>query len=139
MSDLSRAEQTLRQYDKALRVRRSMQGDLILIERKTYRGRIGSIGPEGIIWTPDIGRRHEEGHVLVKQIAPEAFNVNRLLDHLRAADTWKQPGWIEKIERNERLAKQHQRLARQSDLKEKAGQLFDRYVWTNKQRVFGGI
>ena len=110
MSDLSRAERKLRSYDKALRLRRSMQGPLILLERKTYRGRVGSMGPEGIVWTPDIGRRHEEGHVLVKQIEPEKFNVNRLLQHLQAADTWKQPGWIEEIERRERQAKARQRL-----------------------------
>lgn len=139
MSDLSRAEKTLRSYDKALRLRRSMQGDLILLERKTYRGTYGSIGPEGISWTPDIGRRHEEGHVLVLQIGPERFSVNALLKHLKAADTWKQPGWIEKIERDERMAKAHRRVSRQSDLKDKAAGLFDRYVWQNKQRVFGGI
>ena len=139
MSDLSRAECQLRLYDKALRVRRSMQGDLILIERKTHRGRIGSIGPEGLSWTPDIGRRHEEGHVLVCHVAPEKFAVNALLKHLKAADTWKQPGWIEKIERDERMAKAHRKVSRLSDIKDKAASTFDRYVWQNKQRVFGGF
>lgn len=139
MSDLSRDERYLRNYDKALRLRRSMQGPLILVERKTYRGRVGSIGPEGLVWTPDIGRRHEEGHVLVKQIEPEKWNVRRLLDHLKAADSWKQPGWIEQIERRERQAKARQRFNRQSDIKQKAADTFDRYVWTNKQRVFGGL
>ncbi len=139
MSDLSRAERTLRNYDKALRLRRSMQGDLILVERKTYRGRIGSIGPEGLEWTPDIGRRHEEGHVLVLHVAPEKFRVQALLKHLKAADTWKQPGWIQKIEDNERKAKEHRKFSRSSDMKYKAGEVFDRYVWQNKQRVFGGI
>lgn len=132
---LERAERKLRLYDKALRVRRSMQGDLILIERKTHRGRIGSIGPEGLAWTPDIGRRHEEGHVLVCHIAPEKFNVNSLLRHLHAADTWKQPGWIEKIEREERLAKAHRKVSRLSDIKDKAAATFDRYVWSTKSRV----
>lgn len=139
MSDLSRAERTLRGYDKALRLRRSMQGDLILVERKTYRGRIGSTGPEGLAWTPDIGRRHEEGHVLVCHVAPEKFRVHSLLKHLQAADTWKQPGWIEKIERDERMAKEHRKVSRLSDIKDKAASTFDRYVWQNKQRVFGGI
>lgn len=139
MSDLSRAERKLRSYDKALRLRRSMQGDLILLERKTSRGRIGSIGPDGIEWTPDVGRRREEGHVLVKQIAPELFTVGRLLDYLKAADTWKQPGWIEKMEREERLAKEHRKSSREADMRYRASQVFDRFVWTNKQRVFGGI
>jgi hypothetical protein len=116
-----------------------MQGDLILVERKTYRGRIGSIGPEGLEWTPDIGRRHEEGHVLVCHIAPEKFRVHALLKHLKAADTWKQPGWIQKIEDDERRAKEHRKFSRSSDMKYKAGEVFDRYVWQNKQRVFGGI
>jgi hypothetical protein len=116
-----------------------MQGDLILLERKTSRGRIGSIGPDGIEWTPDVGRRREEGHVLVKQIAPELFTVGRLLDYLKAADTWKQPGWIEKMEREERLAKEHRKSSREADMRYRASQVFDRFVWTNKQRVFGGI
>ncbi len=132
---LDKAERQLRQYDKALRLRRSMQGDLILVERKTYRGRIGSIGPEGLEWTPDIGRRHEEGHVLVLHIAPEKFSVGKLLAHLQAADTWKQPGWIEKIERQERLAKAHRKVSRLSDIKDKAAATFDRYVWDSKSRV----
>ncbi len=136
---LDKAERILRAYDKALRLRRSMQGDLILVERKTYRGRIGSIGPEGLEWTPDIGRRHEEGHVLVLHVAPERFSPYSLLRHLQAADTWKQPGWIEKIERQERLAKDHRKVSRMSDIKDKAAATFDRYVWQNKQRVFGGI
>ena len=136
---LDKAEKTLRGYDKALRLRRSLQGDLILVERKTYRGTYGSHGPEGLAWTPDIGRRHEEGHVLVLHIAPEKFSVNTLLKHLKAADTWKQPGWIEKIERNERMAKAHRKVSRLSDIKDKAASTFDRYVWQNKQRVFGGI
>lgn len=139
MSDLSRAERHLRRYDKALRLRNSMQGDLILVERKTYRGRIGSTGPEGISWTPDIGRRHEEGHVLVCHVAPEKFTPARLLKHLQAADTWKQPGWIEKIEQKERMDKAHRAVSRHSDIKDKAASVFDRYVWKNKQRVFGGI
>ena len=139
MSDLSRAESTLRAYDKALRLRRSMQGDLILVERKTYRGRIGSRGPEGIEWTPDIGRRHEEGHVLVCHVAPEKFTTASLLKHLKAADTWKQPGWIEKIERDERMAKAHRKVSRLSDIKDKAASTFDRYVWSTKSRVAGGL
>lgn len=132
---LQSAERTLRNYDKALRLRRSMQGDLILVERKTYRGRIGSVGPEGLAWTPDIGRRHEEGHVLVLHIAPEKFQVNALLKHLQAADTWKQPGWIQKIEDDERRGKEARRHSRMSDIKDKAASTFDRYVWKTKSRI----
>jgi hypothetical protein len=133
--NLARDERTLRAYDKALRVRRSVQGDLILVERKTSRGRIGSTGPDGISWTPDIGRRHEEGHVLVTQIGPERWSTGRLLEWLQRADTWRQPGWIDKIEHQDQQAKAAKVRSRQQDMRYRATQLWDNYVWRNKQRV----
>ena len=136
---LSKDERTLRHYDKALRVRRAAHGDLILLERKTYRGRIGSLGPEGIEWLQDAGRRHEEGHVLVTQVGPEKWSVNAILRWLKAADTWKQPGWITKIEDDERRAAAHRKFSRSSDMRYKAAETFDRYSWRAKSRVAGGI
>lgn len=136
---LERDERKLRLYDKALRVRRSNHGDLILLERKTSRGRIGDVGPEGIVWTQDIGRRHEEGHVLVKQIGPEKWNVNRILDWLRAADTWSKPNWIRDVEDKDRWSKEHRKISRSQDMRAKAAETWDRYAWKSKSRIAGGF
>ena len=133
--NLARDERTLRQFDKALRVRRSAHGDLILLERKTYRGQIGSLGPGGIVWTQDVGRRHEEGHVLVTTVGPEKWNTTRLLKWLTAADTWKQPGWITRLEDDERRATAHRKFSRSQDMRYKAAEVFDRYAWQSKSRI----
>jgi len=129
-------ERTLRQYDKALRLRASQEGPEILLERKTFRGRIGALGPAGTAWRPDTGRRREEGHVLVLSIHPSEFHVQRLQDALRASDTWRHtvPLW-KRADEADNVAKQRLRRARSDGLRYKASELFDRYVWRYKQRV----
>lgn len=139
MSDLSRAETYLRRDDKAIRLRHSMEGPNILVERKTKRGRIGAIGPEGLVWRPDAGRRYEEGHVLVLSVPADAFNARDMRDTLQAADTWKTPDWIRKIEREDNRIKSSRIKTRQDNMRYKASELFDRYVWKYKQRVAGGF
>ncbi len=139
MSDLSRAEQYLRRDDKALRLRHSMEGPNILVERKTKRGRIGAIGPEGLVWRPDAGRRYEEGHVLVLSVPVDAFNARVLRESLQAADTWKTPDWIRNMERKDDYQKAHRIQTRKDNMRYKASELFDKYVWKYKQRVAGGI
>lgn len=139
MSDLSRAETYLRRDDKALRLRYSQEGPNVLVERKTKRGRIGAIGPEGLTWRPDAGRRYEEGHVLVLSVPIDAFNARDMRETLQAADTWKTPDWIRKIEREDNRIKASRIQTRRDNMRYKASQLFDRYVWKNKQRVAGGF
>lgn len=139
MSDLSRAEQYLRRDDKALRLRYSQEGPNILVERKTKRGRIGSVGPDGLVWRPDAGRRYEEGHVLVLSLPRADFNVRSLRDSLQAADTWKKPGWIDEIERRGRVQAMQRKQHRQANMRYKAGEVFDRYAWRTKMRVAGGL
>jgi len=132
---LVRDEQYLRRDDKALRLRYSVEGADVLVERKTKRGRIGSIGPEGLVWRPDQGRRFEEGHVLVLTVPRQGFNVRGLRDALQAADTWKAPGWIDEIERKERVAKMQRKLSRQADMRYKAVDVWDKYAWRSKSRI----
>jgi hypothetical protein len=139
MSDLSRAERYLRRDDKALRLRQSMEGPNILVERKTKRGRIGAIGPEGLVWRPDAGRRYEEGHVLVLSVPTDAFNVRVLRESLQAADTWKTPDWIREMERKDDAQKANRIKTRKDNMRYKASELFDRYVWKYRQRVAGGL
>src|SRR3972149_3513313 len=123
---LERAERRLRHYDKALRVRRSNEQPAVLVERKTMRGRIGSVGPGGINWTPDVGRRREEGHVLVCMVPREGFDAERLLDSLKEADTWSlhntsaDPLW-RRAEREDDARKRRLVKARQDGLRYKAG------------------
>ncbi len=131
------SERKLRTYDKALRLRRSVElPDTILLERKTFRGQIGSIGPGGIDWTPDFGRRKEEGHVLILSINREELNIPRLLDALKQADTWKheKPLWQRFEEADEQAAKR-KKLTRTDIIRYKTHELYDRYVWKEKSRV----
>lgn len=139
MSDLSRAERFLRRDDKALRLRHSQEGPNILVERKVKRGRIGSIGPEGLVWRPDAGRRYEEGHVLVLSVPSDSFNARILRESLQAADTWKTPDWIRDMERKDDQQKAQRKKTRQDNMRYKASELFDKYVWKYKMRVAGGI
>ena len=139
MSDLSRAERFLRRDDKALRLRHSAEGANILVERKTKRGKIGSTGPEGLVWRPDAGRRYEEGHVLVLSVPTDAFNARILRESLQAADTWKTPDWIRKIEEKDNAIKANRIKTRKDNMRYKASELFDKYVWKYKMRVAGGI
>jgi len=137
---LERAERRLRHYDKALRVRRSNEQPAVLVERKTMRGRIGSVGPGGINWTPDVGRRREEGHVLVCMVPREGFDAERLLDSLKEADTWSlhntsaDPLW-RRAEREDDAHKRRLVKARQDGIRYKAGEVWDRYAWSSKSRV----
>jgi hypothetical protein len=130
------AERLLRRYDKALRLRKSFESDTLLLERKTFRGRIGSIGPEGLVWSKDVGRRREEGHLLLLSIHRDEFDVSRLLTALRQADTWKQdvPMWRQVEEHDERVAEAKVRR-RKDFIRYKASNLFDNYVWRHKQRI----
>lgn len=116
-----------------------MEGPNVLVERKTKRGKIGAIGPEGLVWRPDAGRRYEEGHVLVLALPAADFNVRDLRETLQRADTWRAPGWIDNIERKERQAVADRKRSRSHDMRYKAVEVFDRYVWKHKQRTFGGL
>jgi hypothetical protein len=129
-------EKILRQYDKALRLRQSFESDVYLLERKTFRGRIGSIGPEGLTWSKDVGRRREEGHLLIMSIHRDEFDVRRLLDSLRRADTWKhdKPLW-QQVEEADDQKKARKKLKRSDIIRYKTENLWNNYVWRNKQRV----
>jgi len=129
-------EQVLRQYDKALRLRKSFESDVILLERKTFRGRIGSVGPEGLTWSKDVGRRREEGHLLIMSIHRDEFSVNRLLMALRQADTWKheKPLW-KQVEDADEQTKLRKRRNRSDIIRYRTSELFDKYCWTYRQRV----
>ena len=129
-------ERQLRSYDKALRLRKSFESDTVLLERKTFVGRIGSIGPGGMEWSKDVGRRREEGHILVLSINREELNILRLLDSLKQADTWKfkVPLWKQVEDSDEKVKLSKQRM-RQDIIRYKSSELFDRYVWKYKQRV----
>lgn len=134
---LHQAERLLRQDDKALRLRFSAEGPNILVERKTFRGRIGSVSSQlGQPWQPDAGARRELGHVLVATIARDAFDVGVLRESLRSADTWRstKPLW-QRVEEAEEARKKRVVLARKDGLRYKSSEVFDRYVWKYKQRV----
>jgi hypothetical protein len=129
-------EKTLRQYDKALRLRKSFESDTVLLERKVARGKIGSLGPDGMLWSKDVGRRREEGHVLLMSIHRDEFDTNKLLDTLKATDSWKRdvPIWRMVEEADKRKAARDVRN-RQMGLRYKASALYDNYVWCYKSRV----
>jgi hypothetical protein len=138
---LQRAERRLRRYDKALRLRvSSEQPHTVLIERKTFRGRIGSVGPDGLLWSPDVGRRREEGHVLVGSLPLATVDPGALLDALKYADTWRrwdtraEPLW-RRVEQADEQRRSAQVRARKDGLRYKASELYDRYVWRYGSRV----
>ena len=137
--DLRKAETFLRRDDKALRLRESYTEDAVLVERKTKTGRIGAHGPGGLVYLQDAGRRHEEGHVLVLSVPKQDFNLRRLRESLQAADTWHAPDWIREIERKDEYIKAQRIKTRKDNIRYKASEVFDRYVWKYKQRVSGGI
>ena len=134
---LSQAERYLRRDDKALRLRYSLEGPHILVERKTFRGRIGSVSKQlGELWMPDSGIRKELGHVLVATLPRDGFDAHVLRDSLMAADSWKReaPLWRQAEEADER--KRAMQIRRRRDgMRYKASEVFDRYVWKHKQRV----
>lgn len=130
--NLARAEQYLRRDDKALRLRESQDHPgMILVERKTFRGRIGATCSLG----RDEGRCQEEGHRHVCSLPALDFSPHLLREALQASDSWKTPGWIDELERRERVAKEHRRQSRLSDLRYKGAAVFDRYAWQSKSRI----
>lgn len=136
-ADLRRAESRLRHYDKALRLRHSLSHPLILVERKTARGRIGATMVGGMNYLPDSGARRELGHVHVAAIPDHSFEGEALLDSLKAADTWsrgKKPLW-QRVEEEEAERKMRSKQTRIDTLRYKSSNLFDSYVWRYKQRV----
>lgn len=136
-ADLRSAERTLRRYDKALRLRESLVGPTVLIERKTYRGQIGATLPGGHPYLPDSGARKELGHVHVGAIHWDAFDARTLLDSLKTADTWgrgKKPLW-QRVQEADDAKAITKRRTRQDEIRYRASQLFDSYVWKYNQRV----
>jgi hypothetical protein len=134
---LARAERLLRQDDKALRLRHSLEGPNILVERKTFRGRIGSVSKQlGTVWAPDGGARRELGHVLVATIHRDTFDVHVLRDALRSADSWRyeEPSW-KRAEESDARRKAAQVRTRKDGMRYKASNLYDNYVWKYKSRV----
>lgn len=133
---LARAERRLRQYDKALRLRRSSEAADILLERKVRRGRIGAVLPGGLPYNPDAGLARELGHTLVGTLTDAKFDLGNLLDSLKAADTWRRttPLWMyeeEKDARRDAAAK----LRRSDGIRYKAEEVWNRYAWRSKSRV----
>jgi hypothetical protein len=135
--NLHKAERLLRRYDKLLRVRHSLTEPVILIERKTFVGRIGALMAGGEDYLPDSGYRREHGHVHVAAVHESVFDARVMLDSLKQADTWK---WGEsladRIERQEIQQAATKRRNRESDMRYKAAQLFDSYVTKYKQRIY---
>src|SRR6267142_7105248 len=90
MHKLEKAERYLRRDDKAIRLRWSMQQPYtILLERKTFVGRIGALLPNREVYLPDSGYRREWGHVHVATIPVESFFPMLLREALQQSDTWK--------------------------------------------------
>lgn len=138
-SELRRAQYQFRRDDHRLRLRFSAEHPHVLIERQTFRGRIGRM-LNGYPYTPDAGRRREEGHVLIASVHVGQFNTNTVRAELREGDTWRQwdrntdPLW-RRVERADERREFERDVRRFMDAEHRASSLFDRYVWTNKQRV----
>ena len=134
---LAQAERYLRRDDKALRLRYSQEGPNILVERKTFRGRIGSHSPlHGQDWSLDGGVRRELGHVLVATIHRDSFDARILRESLMAADSWRRetPLWRE-AEESDARRKAQQIRSRKDGMRYRASNLYDNYVWKYKSRV----
>jgi hypothetical protein len=117
-----------------------MEGPAVLVERKTRRGRIGSLGPNGLEWRRDAGYRFENGHVSVASIPLDSYDFSTLRDSLQAADTWRKwdrgarPTW-EGVEAREAAQKAAKRRHRQEDIRYRTSELYDKYVWKYKSRI----
>lgn len=138
---LQRYERLLRRDDPALRLRQSYENDRVLVERKTFRGRIGAMLPGGLPHTPDGGRRREEGHVLVAHLPRAQFHFADLRAALKAADTWRRwdrnaDNLADTLEARESRQRSERRLRRQLDARYHASNLFDTYVTKYKQRIY---
>jgi hypothetical protein len=134
--ELRVAERVLRLYDKALRLRFSeIEPHIVLIERKTFRGRIGKLF-RGEPFSPDQGRRAEQGHVHVASLPAAVFETAALRDALIAADSWKRgiPAW-QAAEAADDAEKTRRILRRKDMLRYKASELFDRFAWRYGMRV----
>lgn len=134
---LAQAEQYLRRDDRALRLRPSLEGPNILVERKTFRGRVGTVSPQlGTHWSPDGGIRRELGHVLVATIHREAFDAEVLRSSLREADTWRRstPHW-QRVEEQDAREKAQKVRTRKDGIRYKTENLWNTYAWRSKARV----
>jgi hypothetical protein len=135
--ELRQAERLLRGYDKAIRLRWSLErAGTILIERKVRPGRIGAVLKGGDPYPPDAGYRAEWGYVNVGAVPQDKFDSRLLLDSLKQADSWKlpRPLWAYEEKRDE-LAMERKKLRRQDALRYRAESLWNNYVWKYKQRV----
>jgi hypothetical protein len=140
-ADLKHAQVILRHLDKALRLRYAiMEPYTIIIERKTFRGRIGALLRGVPYEDQDAGFRAENGHVSVASIRSSFWNTADIRDALMAADSWRRdrPLWQELDERDGdrgQYARARARAKRQDMIRYKTSELFDRYVWRYRQRV----
>ena len=135
--NLHAAERFLRRDDKALRLRYSLEDSgLVLVERKTFRGRIGRLNPVGEALLPDAGYRSEWGHVPVCSMGVEAFDVRALRDTLAASDSWRsgRPLW-QLAEERDATEKRRKELYRKDTIRYKTSELYDKYVWKYRSRV----
>lgn len=132
-ADLRRAQRFLRRYDNALRLRHSQLDPHILVERKTFRGLIGANIPDPTLL--DSGIRRELGHVHVAAIHDSLFDLMPLFEALKSADSWKKAPLADRVEARERQAELSRKRRISDDLRYKAANLFDNYVWRYKQRV----
>jgi hypothetical protein len=139
-SDLARAQTWLRRDDPAIRLRFAAETPDVLIERKTFRGRIGSVAPSGLEWPVDSGRRREEGHVLVASVPRRVFDAQAVRAALQAADTWRKwehrsrPRHLD-IEEAESRRKAERKFSRQQDTRYRVVEAWDRWAWSTGSRV----
>src|SRR5262245_40539065 len=143
-AELRKAESYLRQDDKALRLRYSLeQPYTILVERKTFVGRVGSTSRAGFACLPDAVYRRESGLLPVCSIPSSQFHVQSFREALQAADTWRKdrPLWrrveeADAVDEQGKTAEQRAKRQRRQDyLRYKSSELFDEYVWRAKSRI----
>lgn len=138
-TELARAQRRLRRYDNALRLRFAMQTPAtVLIERKTFPGRIGATMFNGEDYLPDSGYRREHGHVHVGALPCYAFDYTNLRESLQAADTWRRSRAFslgDDLTAREASEKERKQRVQTDMMRYRASSLFDRYVWKYKQRV----
>lgn len=109
----------------------------ILIERKTFRGRVGALLKGADYPTMDAGYRREWGHVPVATIAPVYFNLPSLAATLQETDSWRgdRPHWVDVEARESRTVAEKKRQ-RQELVRYRTEELWNRYVTQYKQRVY---
>jgi len=134
---LVQAERVLRRRDKALRLRYSLeQPGTILIERKTFVGRIGAT-LKGKDYAPDAGYRREVGHVSVGALTARSFDAGVLREALEASDSWRgdRPTY-HMAEAQQAASEAQKRRTRQDLIRYKTQELWSTYVTKYKQRVY---